>query len=100
MFFLSCLQVGSVEDNGSGSRYGYRSSKAALNIINKSLSIDLANEGVTATLLHPGWVVTDMGGQNAPTKVEDSVAGMIAVLESDKDLQGTWHDFRGNVIPW
>lgn len=92
--------MGSVEDNRSGGRYAYRASKAALNIINRSLSIDLAEEGVVSTLLHPGWVMTDMGGEKAPTTPEDSVAGMIAVLESDKDLQGTWHDFTGKAIPW
>jgi NAD(P)-dependent dehydrogenase (short-subunit alcohol dehydrogenase family) len=47
-------KVGSIEDNKSGSRYPYRASKAALNIVNKSLSIDLAEEGVVSTLLHPG----------------------------------------------
>lgn len=48
------LQMGSVDDNGSGGSYAYRASKAALNIINKSLSIDLAGDGVTCVLLHPG----------------------------------------------
>ncbi|PSC72928.1 hypothetical protein C2E20_3850 isoform A [Micractinium conductrix] len=46
-------KMGSVDDNGSGPDYAYRASKAALNIVNKSLSIDLADEGITCVLLHP-----------------------------------------------
>jgi NAD(P)-dependent dehydrogenase (short-subunit alcohol dehydrogenase family) len=48
--------MGSVDDNTSGACLAYRASKSALNIISKSLSIDLAGEGVTTVLLHPGWV--------------------------------------------
>ena len=53
-------KVGSVDDNGSGKGYAYRASKAALNIVNKSMSIDLADRGVLCELLHPGWVRTRM----------------------------------------
>jgi NAD(P)-dependent dehydrogenase (short-subunit alcohol dehydrogenase family) len=48
--------MGSLDDNTSGACYAYRASKSALNIITKSMAIDLATEGVTAVLLHPGWV--------------------------------------------
>ena len=48
--------MGSVADNSSGGEYAYRSSKAALNIINKIMSIDLAPKGVSCVLLHPGKV--------------------------------------------
>jgi NAD(P)-dependent dehydrogenase (short-subunit alcohol dehydrogenase family) len=48
------LQMGSVEDNTSGGEYAYRASKAALNIINRSMSIDLGHKGITCVLLHPG----------------------------------------------
>lgn len=71
-----------------------------MNIITKSLSIDLAGENVTSTLLHPGWVVTDMTNHSGLINTEQSVAGMISVLESGKDLQGTWHAYDGKVIPW
>jgi NAD(P)-dependent dehydrogenase (short-subunit alcohol dehydrogenase family) len=50
----ACLQVGSVDDNKSGGGYAYRASKSALNIVNKSLSIDLAGDGISSVLLHPG----------------------------------------------
>jgi NAD(P)-dependent dehydrogenase (short-subunit alcohol dehydrogenase family) len=48
------LQVGSVDDNKSGGGYAYRASKSALNIVNKSMSIDLASDGISCVLLHPG----------------------------------------------
>jgi hypothetical protein len=48
-----------------------------------------------------GWVQTDMGGEKAPTTVEESVSGMLDVLRKhEADLQGAWHDFNGKVIPW
>jgi NAD(P)-dependent dehydrogenase (short-subunit alcohol dehydrogenase family) len=55
-------KMGSVDDNTSGACYAYRASKAALNIMTKSLSLDLAPEGVQVALLHPGYVRTPMTG--------------------------------------
>lgn len=92
-------KVGSVDDNGSGGSYAYRASKSALNNVNKSMSIDLAHENIISTLLHPGWVRTDMVGWNGLIDTDQSVSGMLEVLET-KDLQGTWHAFDGKVIPW
>lgn len=92
-------KVGSVDDNGSGGSYAYRASKSALNNVNKSMSIDLAGQNIMSTLLHPGWVRTDMTNNNGLIDVDESVRGMINVLET-KELQGTWHAFDGKVIPW
>ncbi|EFN56763.1 hypothetical protein CHLNCDRAFT_144233 [Chlorella variabilis] len=97
-------KVGSVEDNRSGGGYAYRSSKAALNIVNKSLSIDLAPDNVVCTLLHPGYVRTDMTGGAGLIDKQTSVAGLIGVLEDGaagtRELQGTWHDYKREVVPW
>lgn len=94
-------KVGSVDDNGSGGMYAYRASKSALNIINKSMSIDLAGDNIKSTLLHPGWVRTDMTRNNGLIDAKTSVQGMIEnILESDKELNGTWHDYAGKSIPW
>lgn len=92
-------KVGSVDDNGSGGSYPYRASKSALNNINKSMSIDLAGDNIVSTLLHPGWVRTDMTNGTGLIDVGQSVSGMLNVLET-KELQGTWHAFDGKVIPW
>jgi len=97
-------KMGSVADNGSGGSYVYRASKAALNAVVKSLSIDLAPRGVTATLLHPGWVATDMTGNKGLIDVETSASGLLGVLEAGAagalDLRGTWHDYKQEAIPW
>lgn len=68
--------------------------------VNKSLSIDLEDEGVTCVLLHPGYVRTDMTSQNGLIDVDESVSGLISVLESDMPLNGKWYDFKREVIPW
>jgi NAD(P)-dependent dehydrogenase (short-subunit alcohol dehydrogenase family) len=57
--------MGSVDDNTSGACYAYRASKSALNIMTKSMAIDLAPEGVTCVLLHPGWVTLVNEGRPA-----------------------------------
>ena len=79
IYFLSS-QLGSIEDNTSGGMYIYRSSKAGLNQVVKSLSVDLKPQGVTVVSLHPGWVKTDMGGPNAPVSIDESIKGMMQVL--------------------
>lgn len=59
--------MGSINDNQSGGDYAYRMSKAALDMMSRSLSIDLRAEGITSVVINPGWVQTDMGGRGAPT---------------------------------
>lgn len=94
-------KMGSIADNTSGNAYAYRASKAALNALTKSLAIDLAPEGFTCVVLHPGWVRTDMGGSAAPLSVEESVAGLLAVLESlGPERSGAFLDFSGAEVPW
>jgi NAD(P)-dependent dehydrogenase (short-subunit alcohol dehydrogenase family) len=94
-------KMGSIDDNTSGGYYLYRSSKTALNMVVKSLSLDLAPRGITTIVLHPGWVQTDMGGFNAPTPPDRSVAGMRRVIAelSQKD-SGRFYDFNGQEILW
>jgi NAD(P)-dependent dehydrogenase (short-subunit alcohol dehydrogenase family) len=93
--------MASIADNSSGGIYPYRASKAALNMINKSLSVDLKADGILAIALHPGWVLTDMGGKNALIDTQKSVQGMLHVLEelSDKDT-GCFVNYKGDRIPW
>lgn len=94
-------KVGSISDNGSGGGYIYRSSKTAVNQVAKSLSIDLAEQGIKVLALHPGWVQTDMGGPNALISVEDSVAGLKKVLlEADETSSGHFYNYDGTTIPW
>jgi len=91
--------MGSIEDNTSGGSYSYRMAKAALNMFNKSFSVD--HPKVTAIVLHPGWVKTEMGGSSAPTTIEQSVNGMVKVISNLKLNQtGKFYDFEGDAIAW
>ncbi|WP_133407009.1 SDR family oxidoreductase [Parashewanella tropica] len=94
-------KMGSMEDNGSGGSYIYRSSKAALNSVTKSLSLDGLVDGVNAVALHPGWVQTDMGGPNALITPLESATGLKYVLDNFSEEQnGGFFDPKGNSIPW
>jgi NAD(P)-dependent dehydrogenase (short-subunit alcohol dehydrogenase family) len=93
-------QLGSIEQS-NGTWYAYRASKAALNQINKTLSAELAAAGFTCVVLHPGWVRTDMGGAGATYAPEESVRGLITVIEKLGPADnGRFYDFKGNAIPW
>jgi NAD(P)-dependent dehydrogenase (short-subunit alcohol dehydrogenase family) len=94
-------RMGSIDDNTSGGFIAYRSAKAALNAAWTSLSIDHAGSGVAFALFHPGWVQTRMGGASAPLTVEESVAGMIRVIESLKPAdRAPFLDYKGETVPW
>lgn len=98
--FLTSL-MGSMADNQSGSYYGYRMSKAALNAFAKSLSIDLRPKKITVTLLHPGYVKTDMTSHLGHIEPELSVNGLLGVIEklSLKET-GKFYRYDGAELPW
>ena len=98
--FIITSRMGSIEDNSSGGSYGYRMSKAAVNMAGKSLSIDLKDDGIGVFLLHPGWVSTDMTGGTG-IAAEESAAGLIQRMdELDISRTGTfWHQ-EGYQLPW
>jgi NAD(P)-dependent dehydrogenase (short-subunit alcohol dehydrogenase family) len=94
-------RMGSIGDNSAGGGYIYRSSKAALNMVVKSLAVDLAGRGITVVAFHPGWVQTDMGGPEAAITAAESVAGMRAVIERLEPADnGRFFDYDGSEIPW
>lgn len=94
-------KVGSVDDNGSGKGYAYRASKAALNIVNKSMSIDLADENVQCVLLHPGWVRTRMTEGRGLIDADESAAGLIKAMQGEfGPINGKWYDYKAEEIPW
>ena len=93
--------LGSVELNTTGGLYAYRSSKAAVNAVVKSMAIDLADRGITAVAVHPGWVKTDMGGPGAQLDAEPAVAGMRKVIdELTAELAGRVIAWDGQVLPY
>jgi len=93
--------LGSIGNNTSGGAYGYRMSKAALNMASRSLAADLRDDGLVAVTISPGWVQTDMGGSDAPTPVAESAAGLLRVIDG-LTLQdsGGFFDYRGERLSW
>ncbi|XP_068459466.1 C-signal-like [Clinocottus analis] len=81
--------------------YPYRASKAALNMVTRCQSEDFRKHHILVTALHPGWVRTGMGGEEAVLSTKESVSGMLAVMSSlgNKD-GGLLLDWQGNAIPW
>ncbi len=94
-------RMGSIGENTSGGFYIYRSAKAGLNAVIKSLAIDLAPRGITTVALHPGWVQTEMGGPGAQITPAQSVTALRGVLARLTPAQsGTFLDMDGSTIPW
>src|SRR6185436_15991553 len=93
-------KLGSIAE-ASGGRYAYRSSKAALNMVTKLLAEDLRAEGFRTVGLHPGWVQTRMGGSAAPVPPDQSIQGMLRIIDSlTAEESGRAFDFQGQEIPW
>ena len=93
-------RVGSIEDNGSGGNYGYRASKAAVNMVGTNLKHELSPHGIAIAILHPGLVATDMTGGTGITPAE-SAAGLIKRIdELSMDTSGGFWHAEGYVLPW
>lgn len=93
--------MGSIERNSRGIGYGYRESKAALNMFTKSLSNELKGEGFRCIVMSPGWVKTDMGGPNARLTPQESIRGMIDVINSlSAEDSGQFFNHAGEKLPW
>ena len=94
-------RMGSIGDNGEGGYYAYRISKAALNMFNRSLAVELVGQGFVCVVLHPGWVRTRMGGATAPQTPEESARGMIELITRlRRQDTGRFFDFTGAELPW
>jgi len=100
---IACVssKMASIDDNSSGGSYTYRSSKAALNSVVKSMSVDLKDRGIKCVALHPGWVKTDMGGSNAEISARESATKIFNILETMKfEDSGQFISVDGEIIKW
>lgn len=97
---LLTSRMGSIDDNGSGNFYGYRMSKAALNMAGVNLAHDFRSKGIAVAILHPGMVATEMTGRNGIPATE-SAEGLIARMDELqlRDSGGFWHA-NGERLPW
>ncbi|MFP4473351.1 MAG: SDR family oxidoreductase [Candidatus Omnitrophota bacterium] len=94
-------RMGSIGDNTSGSSYGYRMSKTALNMASVSLAHDLKSREIAVGIVHPGYVRTDMTHHSGHIEPPESVRGILKRAEElNLDNTGTfWHQ-NGDILPW
>jgi NAD(P)-dependent dehydrogenase (short-subunit alcohol dehydrogenase family) len=94
-------RAGSIGDGPSGGMYGYRMSKAALNMAAANLAYELAPRGIYVVALHPGFVRTEMTGGAGNEDPSEAAAGLIARLdELDASRSGRFFHAHGEEIPW
>ncbi|HJL14231.1 MAG TPA: SDR family oxidoreductase [Sandaracinaceae bacterium LLY-WYZ-13_1] len=94
-------RMGSIGDNTSGSRYGYRMSKAAVNMAGVSLAHDLADRGISVAILHPGFVRTEMTGRNGNVEPAEAAAQLWARIDAlEPSTSGTFWHANGERLPW
>lgn len=103
---LITSRMGSITDNTSGGRYGYRMSKAALNIAAVSLAKDLATKEIAVGIYHPGYVKTDMVNAQGQTSngdiTSDEAAMRLLTLMTDLTMSesGVFKHSNGEILPW
>jgi NAD(P)-dependent dehydrogenase (short-subunit alcohol dehydrogenase family) len=94
-------RMGSIADNTSGSRYGYRMSKAALNMASMSLAQDLKKQGIAVCVIHPGFVRTGMTSFNGLLDANESASGIYERIQNlDISLTGSFWHAQGEILPW
>jgi RNA-binding protein with serine-rich domain 1 len=81
--------------------YGYRASKAALNMTMVSLALDLQSDGVATFAIHPGHVSTDINNYTGEISLDTSVGGMVPLIQKLTIADtGKFYDYNGNSLPW
>ena len=84
-----------------GGMYIYSSTKAAVGKVGKILSLDWANDPVIVSVMHPGWVQTDMGGPSAEITAEESASGIRKTISGlTKADSGNFYKWNGDIHPW
>jgi NAD(P)-dependent dehydrogenase (short-subunit alcohol dehydrogenase family) len=93
--------MGSIGDNTSGGAFAYRSSKAAVNMVMRSLAIDLAPRRITCVVINPGWVRTDMGGPHGNQTPAESVAKLRSLIDNlSPGYSGKFLNHDGREYAW
>lgn len=94
-------QMGSISKHAAGNEYIYRTSKAALNMTMACYADEVASDGMTVMMFHPGWVQTDMGGPTATLTPTESVTAMRKTIETLTPADnGTFKNYDGAPFPW
>ncbi len=94
-------RMGSIGDNTSGGSYGYRMSKAAVNMAGVSMAHDLRGKGISVAILHPGFVRTRMTGHRGNVDPRDAAAGLLARIDEVRpETSGSFRHASGESLPW
>ncbi len=101
VIMMMSSDLGSITNNTMGGVHAYRTTKASLNMLSKSLSAELAPQGIIIFSMAPGWCKTDMGTDQADVEVVESVAGQQRVIENITLADsGSWINFKGESVNW
>ena len=93
--------AGSITNRNSARSYSYGGSKAALNYFTRNLAHEVRDTGIIAIAMSPGWVRTKMGGQDAMIEVDESVAGMLRVIDGlSMDDTSEFFNYTGEHVAW
>jgi NAD(P)-dependent dehydrogenase (short-subunit alcohol dehydrogenase family) len=93
--------MGSIGDNTSGGAFAYRSSKAAVNMVMRSLAIDLAPRGISCVVINPGWVRTDMGGPHGRQSPAENITKLRRLIEDlGPTHSGKFLNHDGREFAW
>ena len=93
--------MGSIDDCHSGRSYAYRASKTALNMFTVAMKKEALEDNISFLIVHPGWVKTRMGGENAPVEMDTSVDGMMNLIEQHNlEESGRFVQYDGVDLPW
>jgi len=93
--------AGSLASTTRGGDYAYGASKAALNMMTRTYTWNVRDEGVTAVVIDPGWVKTDMGGPDAQLTPEESARGLLRVIDGlTPSDAGQFFRYDGANVPW
>jgi NAD(P)-dependent dehydrogenase (short-subunit alcohol dehydrogenase family) len=95
--------LGSISGREGYDYYVYATSKAALNMLTRSIAFELGPKGITTVALSPGWVRTEMGGETAPLSPDESarsIAATIARLTPEQNGQFLSRDGRSGEYHW
>lgn len=93
--------AGSIGDGAPPMYISYSISKTALNMLNMMIHKATHDDGIISIVLNPGWVITDMGGENADLQPEESVTMQLGVIDKlTSDDSGHFKDHAGGEIAW
>ncbi|HEY0481480.1 MAG TPA: SDR family oxidoreductase [Kofleriaceae bacterium] len=93
--------LGSISSITAPDNLAYRVSKAALNMISRSIALELHDDRIISIVVHPGWVRTAMGGPNAPTTPGEAARAILAQIDgAGLADSGEFVDWQGARCSW